>query len=128
MSDIIFWGTLVLLAATTAWTVWRTKGQLTLISLLPICWMLIIPTSVLFHPFVESDTFPAGFVGAPRDNMYIAIGIANVAFAAYQWFMWSPWFARLQGFVVTLLSPRQARPRPGTGIPTKPRRDPEPPF
>ena len=116
MSDIIFWSTLVLLAATTAWTVWRTKGQLTLISLLPICWMLIIPTSVLFHPFVESDTFPAGFVGAPRDNMYIAIGIANVAFAAYQWFMWSPWFARLQGFVVTLLSPRQASSNGGSDL------------
>jgi len=109
VSDVLFWSTLALVAATTAWTIWRTRGKLSLAVLLPLAWIALIPIPVILRPITKSEVFVDGFVGSARDSMYVAIAIANVAFAAYQVFLWSPWYRRLERFAVRVMAPAGIR-------------------
>lgn len=112
MIDLIFYATLALLCATTAWAIWRTRGRLNAGVLIPLAWIVLIPMPVIVRPWTPpTGVFPDGFIGTARNNMYIAIAMANVAFALFQLFLVSRWFAAVQAWIVALLGGRaEARP------------------
>jgi hypothetical protein len=114
MSDALFWSTLLLLAASTVWTIWRMRGAISAAVLVPLAWLLLIPIPVLIRPWVVTpkSLFPEGFVGAPRSHLYISIAVANLAFVGFQWFVLSKWFKSLQARTVAFFATRE---RPGNG-------------
>jgi hypothetical protein len=105
VSDILFWSTLLLLCASTIWTIWRTRGIVSAPVLAPVAWIGLISVPIILRPFATvTDVFPDGFIGIPRDRMYIAIAISNVAFIAFQAVFLSPWFKKLQARVVAFFA------------------------
>ena len=114
MSDALFWSSLLLLVASTVWTIWRARGAINAAVLVPLAWLILIPIPVLIRPWVATakSLFPDGFVGAPKDHLYISIAIANVAFAGFQWLILSGWFKGVRSRTVALIvGPEQ----PGNG-------------
>jgi len=115
MSDALLWSTLLLLSASTVWTIWRARGAITAAVLMPLAWMLLIPIPVLIRPWVVTpkSLFPEGFSGEPKDHLYISISIANFAFVLFQLLILSGWFkaqqARIVGFFTERERPRGAR-------------------
>ena len=108
MSELLFWSTLLLLSASTLWTVWRSRGLISSAVLMPLAWILLIPLPIIFRPYsLPTGLFLEGFIGGPKDSMYVSIAIANVAFAGFQWFMLSPQFARLQARIVAFFQSRE---------------------
>lgn len=109
MSDVLLWSTLLLLAASTAITIWRARGAINAAVLSPLAWLLLIPIPAIIRPIVVTprSLFPEGFVGAPRDHLFTAIAIANVAFIAFQWLVMSSWFKRIQARTVAFFAARQ---------------------
>ena len=114
MSDVLLWSTLVLLIASTAWTIWRAHGAITAAVLVPLAWILLIPIPTLVRPLVVTpeSLFPEGFTGAPKDHLYISIAIANIAFVGFQWLILSSWFKSLRARTVAFFAARE-RPRAG---------------
>ena len=112
MSDALLWSTLLLLIASTVWTIWRARGAITAAVLMPLAWMLLIPIPTLIRPLVitPKSLFPEGFVGAPKDHLYTSIAIANVVFVLFQVLILSGWFKAVQARVVGFFAERQ-RPR-----------------
>jgi hypothetical protein len=110
MSDALFWSTLLLLIASTVWTVWRARGMINTAVLVPLAWLVLIPIPVVVRPWVVTpkSLFPDGFVGAPKDHMYISIAVANVAFVGFQWLVLSSWFKSLKARIVAFFSARSA--------------------
>ncbi len=112
MSDALFWASLVLLSASTLWTIWRTRGSLNTAVLVPVAWIVLIPVPVILRPYgTPTGLFPQGFVGTPKDSMYISIAFANLAFLLFQLMVAGPWFARVQARTVAFFA---ARERPGS--------------
>lgn len=111
MSDALLWSTLVLLVASTVWTIWRSHGAINAAVLVPLAWILLIPVPVLIRPWVVTvkSLFPAGFLGAPKDHLYISIAIANIMFVGFQFLILSSWFKGIQARTVELFA---ARDRP----------------
>lgn len=109
MSDVLLWSTLLLLAASTAITIWRARGAINAAVLSPLAWLLLIPIPAIIRPIVVTprSLFPEGFVGAPRDHLFTAIAIANVAFIAFQLLVMSGWFKRIQARTVAFFAARQ---------------------
>jgi hypothetical protein len=114
VSDALFWSTLLLLAASTVWTIWRARGVISAAVLVPLAWMILIPIPTVIRPLVitPQSLFPAGFAGAAREQMLISIAIANVAFLGFQWLILSRWFKNLQASTVAFFGARE-RPRAG---------------
>src|SRR5947209_4287025 len=84
--------------------IWRTRGRLNAAVLIPLAWIVLIPTPVLLRPWTPpTGVFPAGFIGTARDNMYIAIAMANVAFVLFQLFIVSRSFASLEAWILRRL-------------------------
>ena len=107
MSDLLFWGSLFLLAASTLWTLWRTRGAVTAALVVPLAWMILIPLPVILRPYgTPTGLFPQGFVGAPKDAMYTSIALANVSFLAFQLFVTSSLFKRVQARLVARFETR----------------------
>ena len=77
MTSILLITTTVLLFGTTLWMTRRPLGAALLV---PGMWLVTIPVQslVLAHKL--------GIQGTPKDNLYIAISIANAAFIGYQLF------------------------------------------
>ncbi len=97
MSDALFWSTLLLLCASTIWTLWRTRGLVSTALLAPVVWIALINVPVALRPLASvTDVFPEGFIGTPRDRMYVAIAISNVAFIGFQLVFASSRFTKLQ--------------------------------
>ena len=111
MSDALFWSSLLLLVASTVWTIWRARGAINAAVLVPLAWLILIPIPVLIRPWVVTpkSLFPEGFVGAPKDHLYLSIAIANVAFAGFQWLILSGWFKGVQARTMALLGAREQR-------------------
>jgi hypothetical protein len=109
MSDVLLWSTLLLLIASTAWTIWRARGAINAAVLVPLAWVLLIPIPTIIRPIVVTpkSLFPEGFVGEPKDHLYTSIAIANVAFIAFQWLILSGWFKGLQARTVAFFAARQ---------------------
>jgi hypothetical protein len=114
VSDALLWSTLLLLTASTAWTVWRARGAITAAVLVPLAWLLLIPIPTLIRPWVITprSLFPNGFAGAAQDHLLISIAIANLAFVGFQWLILSGWFKSLQARTVAFFGARE-RPRAG---------------
>ena len=103
MIELLFWSTLLLLSGNTLWTVWRTRGLINSAVLMPLAWIVLIPLPIIFRPYtLPTGLFPEGFVGGPKDSMYLSIALANVAFTGFQWLMLSRRFKHLQTRVVGL--------------------------
>lgn len=101
MSDALFWSTFLLLCLSTIWIIWRTRGVVSTAVLAPLVWIVLINVPVAFRPLASvTDVFPEGFIGTPRDRMYVAIAISNVAFSGFQMVYVSSWFKKVQGRVV----------------------------
>jgi len=97
VSDALFWSTFLLLCISTVWTIWRTRGVVSTAVLAPFVWIALINVPVALRPLASvTDVFPDGFIGTPRDRMYVAIAISNVAFVAFQWVFSNSWFKKLQ--------------------------------
>jgi hypothetical protein len=112
VSDALFWSTLLLLAASTAWTIWRARGAINAAVLIPLAWILLIPIPTVIRPWViaPESLFPDGFAGAPKERLYISIAIANVAFVAFQWLILSGWFKKIQSRTVAFFADRDRPP------------------
>jgi hypothetical protein len=101
MSDLLFWSTLILLSASTIWTVWRMRGQVTAAVVVPLAWIVLIPIPVILRPYgTPTGLFPQGFVGDPKNAMYTSIALANIAFFLFQVMVSGGWFKHLQQRVV----------------------------
>lgn len=87
MTSILLIATTVLLFGTTLWMSRRPLGAALLV---PILWLVTIPVESL------ALAHKLGIEGTPRDNMYVAISIANVAFAGFQLFTALGGVTRLQ--------------------------------
>ena len=108
MSDALFWVTLGLLTAGTLWTLWRTRGRVTAALVVPLAWLILIPIPVIVRPYgTPTGLFPQGFIGSPKDAMYISIAIANVSFLVFQLFITSSLFKRLQDRIVRFFEPKE---------------------
>jgi len=70
VSDALFWSTLLLLAASTAWTTWRARGAISAAVLVPLAWLILIPIPTLIRPWVitPQSLFPNGFAGAAQQH------------------------------------------------------------
>ncbi|MDQ6879471.1 MAG: hypothetical protein M3082_17605 [Candidatus Dormibacteraeota bacterium] len=114
MSDALFWSTLLLLGASTLWTIWRMRGAISAAVLVPLAWILLIPIPVVIRPWVVTpkSLFPEGFVGAPRTHLFISIAVANLAFVGFQWLILSPWFKALQARALAFFGTGE---QPGSG-------------
>ena len=114
MSDALFWSTLLLLVASTVWTIWRARGAISAAVLVPLAWLILIPIPTVIRPYVitPKSLFPDGFTGAPREHLLISISIANLAFLGFQWLILSRWFKALQARTVAFFAARE-RPRAG---------------
>ena len=114
MSDALFWSTLLLLVASTVWTIWRARGAISAAVLMPLAWLVLIPIPTVIRPYVitSRSLFPDGFTGAPRQHLLISIAVANLAFVGFQWLILSRWFKSLQAWIVAFFSSRE-RPRAG---------------
>jgi hypothetical protein len=112
MSDALLWSTILLLAASTVWTIWRARGAINVAVLMPLAWLLLIPIPVLIRPLVVTpkSLFPDGFIGAPKDHLYTSIAIANIAFIGLQVLIMSGWFKSVRARTVAFFA---ARERPG---------------
>ena len=105
-TDILFYSSLALLMVTTVWTIGRTRGLLNAAVLVPLAWILLIPIPVILRPYTTpTGLFPEGFIGAPKDNLFIAMTMANLSFSLFQWFVLSPWFKALQAWTIKILAP-----------------------
>ena len=82
------WITSILLLATT---LWRLRKPLDAALLVPGGWLLVIP----FQALLLADKLQ--FTGNARDQMYIGISIANLAFIGFQGLAELGVLARLQG-------------------------------
>lgn len=112
MTDALFWGTLLLLIGSTLWTIWRLHGAISAAILVPLAWIVLIPISIILRPYsAPSGLFPSGFTGPPRDHMYVAVAMANVAFICFQLLVASTWFGRLQAGVVAFFRSREGDDR-----------------
>jgi hypothetical protein len=109
VSDALFWGTLLLLGASTVWTIWRARGAINAAVLVPTAWLLLIPIPVVIRPLVVTpkSLFPDGFVGTPKDHLYISIAIANIAFICFQWLILSARFKRIQARTIGFFASRE---------------------
>jgi hypothetical protein len=109
MTNLLLWSTLLLLIASTLWTIWRARGAVNAAVLVPLAWILLIPIPVLIRPWVVTpkSLFPQGFVGLPRQHLYISIAIANVALVGFQWFILSSFFKSLQARIVAFFAARE---------------------
>lgn len=114
MSDALFWSTLLLLAASTVWSIWRAHGLISAAVLVPLAWMILIPIPTVIRPLVitPESLFPDGFKGAAQEHLLISIAIANVAFLGFQWLVLGGWFKSLQARTVGFFATRE-RPRAG---------------
>ena len=114
MSDALFWSSLLLLVASTVWTIWRARGAITAAVLVPLAWLILIPIPVLIRPWVitPQSLFPEGFTGPAREHLYISMAIANLAFVGFQWLILSSWFKSVQARTVAFFAARE-RPRAG---------------
>jgi hypothetical protein len=105
VSDALFWSTLLLLGASTVWTMWRTRGVLSAPVLAPVVWIGLISIPIILRPFATvTDVFPDGFIGTPRDRMLIGIAISNVAFIAFQALFLSSWYKSVQARLVAFFA------------------------
>jgi hypothetical protein len=101
VSDVLFWSTLLLLTASTIWTIRHIHGMINAPVLVAVAWIVLIAIPIALRPQnAAGGLFPEGFIGAPRDNMYVSIALANVGFTGFQWVVLSPWFKFLQHRVV----------------------------
>jgi hypothetical protein len=115
VTEILFWSAFLLLCANTVWTIWRTHGLINSAVLVPLAWIILIPLSIILRPYsAPTGLFPGGFAGSPKDTMYLSIALANIAFVAFQWFLLSPLFKRLQAGVVGFFESRE-QPRGPAG-------------
>jgi len=97
VSDALFWSTFLLLCASTVWTIWRTRGVVSVAVLAPLVWIVLMLVPVTLRPLASvTDVFPEGFIGTPRDLMYVGLAISNVAFIAFQLVFLSHWYKTLQ--------------------------------
>jgi hypothetical protein len=94
----LLWASIAVLIGTTAWTLLRTRGRLSLALLLPGVWLGMLVLPIALRPYmVSTGIFPEGYQGSPRDNLYISTSIANLALAAFQAMVASPVCVRAQG-------------------------------
>ncbi len=108
MSDILFWGSLLLLSASTIWTIWRTRGLISSAVLVPLAWIVLIPIPIILRPYsAPTGLFPGGFGGGPKDTMYVSVALANIAFAGFQWCVLTRQFSVLRTRVVGFFAVRE---------------------
>jgi len=114
VSDALFWSTLLLLAASTVWTIWRARGVISAAVLVPLAWLVLIPIATVIRPWVitPESLFPDGFTGSAREHLLISISIANLAFVGFQSLILSGLFKSLQARTVAFFAARE-RPRAG---------------
>lgn len=91
-------GTTVVLIITTAW---RLRRPIDAALLIPIAWLALIPIQVVVFGSLR------GYAGAPRDNLYFSIALANIMLLGLQVFLDSKYFARLGEVVRERLNPPQ---------------------
>lgn len=110
VTSTLLWVSIAVLTGATVWTLFRTRGRLSLALLLPSVWLGMLVLPITLRPYMASTGFfEAGYMGNPRDNLYISTSMANLGFAGFQALVALPIFARAQRGVEAWVDGRLGR-------------------